>query len=142
MRPLFFVLMLVPAALVAQETITCESLREQHANSNVARVSTFEDWVRTNWPSGRFHKCIGEPPPTIPVPPAPRFQPVLTIGEKRYCYTIALTHAHMRSSPAKTADRDAWHRMRCRWFLGRELPTRPLALEERARYEAALRRLP
>ena len=130
-----------PAPLSSQESISCEALREQHANSSAASVKSFRDWVLTNWPSGRFDKCIANEPETAtPVPP--RFQPVLTIREKRYCYTIAITHGHMRSSPAKTADRDAWGRMRCRWFLGRELPTRPLPAEEEARYNDALRQLP
>lgn len=66
MRPLFLALMLAPASLFSQETVSCDALREQHANSNVARVSTFEDWVRTNWPSGRFNRCIGEPPGPLP----------------------------------------------------------------------------
>ena len=130
-----------PTPLSSQESISCEALREQHANSSAASVKTFRDWVLTNWPSGRFDRCIDNETETAP-PVPPRSQPVLTIGEKRYCYNIAITHGHMRSSPAKTADRAAWGRMRCRWFLGRELPTRPLPSEEEARYNEALRRLP
>ena len=130
-----------PDPLSSQESISCEALREQHANSSAARVKSFRDWVLTNWPSGRFDRCIDNQPETaLPVPP--QSQPVLTISEKRYCYTIAITHGHMRDSPGKRQDRNAWARMRCRWFLGRELPTRPLPPEEEARYNAALRQLP
>lgn len=129
-----------PAPLHSQETISCGALRAQHANSSVARVKAFRDWVLTNWPSGRFNRCIDIPPDTARTAP-PVSQPVLTISEKRYCYTIAITHGHMRESPGKREDRNAWARLRCRWFLDRELPTAPLPPAEEARYTAALRQL-
>ena len=132
-----------PAHLFAQEPTYCESLRAQHANIPVARRPTFEDWISGNWPSGRFNLCIGKPVPQgVQAGYPPRQPPVLTNRKKRYCYNIAITHGHMRASPAKTADRDAWARMRCAAFLGRRLPTRPLPPEEDARYTNALLRLP
>ena len=60
----------VPAPLLSQESISCESLRAQHANSAVARISTFDDWVATNWPSGRFNRCIAAARSTAPAAPA------------------------------------------------------------------------
>ncbi len=142
-RPLFFAFMLVPTVLLSQEPAYCGDLRAQHATIPDARRPTFEDWITATWPSGRFNVCIGKPVPQgVQAGPPPRAQPVLTNREKRYCYNIAITHGHMRASPAKTADRDAWGRMRCRAFLGRGLPTRPLPPDEEERYTDALLRLP
>lgn len=106
---------------------------------------TFDEWITANWPSGRFNLCIGKPvPPGVQAgfPQRGGGQPILTTREKRYCYTIAITHGHMGPSAAKDADRTAWLSMRCSAFLGRPLPGGPLATEEEARYQAALNRLP
>jgi hypothetical protein len=118
----------MPAPLASQERISCGALRAQYENSSAASAKTFRDWVLTNWPSGRYDRCIGA-------------ETALTNREKRYCYNIAITYGHMRDSPAKRQDRNAWGRMRCETFLGRELPTGPLPPEEEARYTAALRQL-
>ena len=76
-RPLFLALILAPTSLVSQETVSCDALREQHANSTVARTSTFEHWVVTNWPSGRFNACIGK---ELPVGPPPLPQPARPVA--------------------------------------------------------------
>lgn len=108
----------------------CAQLRQQHGRS--VSGATFERWVKTNWPGGRFDDCLG--PPQRPVRQ-------MTIEQERYCYTIAITYAHMRESPGKQQYRKAWFDLGCEAFLGRGLPTGPLPAAEEAKYTAALNAL-
>ena len=105
----------------------CDGLRQQHARS--VSGATFERWVKTNWPSGRFDDCLSDRP-------QPARQP--TRAEQRHCYTIAITYGHMRESSGKQAERRAWFDMDCQSFLGRSLPSGPLPADEETRYTAAL----